>query len=79
MSFETGGRVAELFGVVRFFLARELAEFELSNNDDRDWPRRVSAERRTLRRSLDGVKRLGRTNCLSSVMMGIGVDEVGRR
>ena len=44
LSFETGGRAAELFGVVRFCLPRELAELELSNDDDSDWPRRIVAE-----------------------------------
>ena len=43
-TLETGGRTAALFGTVRICLPRELAEFELSNDDDRDWPRRVVAE-----------------------------------
>ena len=43
-SLETGGRAAELFEAAHISLPRELVEFELSNNDDRDWPRRIVAE-----------------------------------
>ena len=39
-----GGRAAELFEAAPMSLPRELVEFELSSDDNRDWPRRIVAE-----------------------------------
>jgi hypothetical protein len=71
---DTGGRATELFEAAPISLPHELVEFELSNNDNRDWPRRIVAEWRTFFCLSDGVWQPGRIDCLSSVM--IGFDDV---
>ena len=40
----SGGHAAELFEAASTSLPRKLVEFNLSNDNDRDWPRRIVAE-----------------------------------